>query len=143
MGRAFSEAQVVEDAGWQWVELYGRTCPAPGLFVAQVVGASMNRRIPDGAWCLWRMNPAGSRQGKIVLAEHRDIDDPELGGHYTVKVYESEKVQAEDGGWRHGNVRLKPDSFDNAYEPIVLDGLEEGDLRIVAEIVEVLELGER
>lgn len=40
---------------------------APGLFVTQVIGESMNRRIPNGAWCLFRAAPAGSSQGKIVL----------------------------------------------------------------------------
>src|SRR5690606_22287382 len=80
---AFSEAQQVEGDDWQWVTLDGRSRASPGLFVAQVVGESMNRRIPNGAWCLWRANPGGTRQGKVVLAEHRDIDDPELGGRYT------------------------------------------------------------
>jgi len=136
---AFSEAQQVEGSEWEWVELTGRVRPAPGLFVAQVIGESMNRRIPNGAWCLWRANPGGTRQGKVVLAEHRDIADPELGGRYTVKVYESEKIATGDGEWRHGVVRLKPDSSDPSFPPIVFSGLEEGELRVVAELVEVLE----
>lgn len=135
---AFSDTQALDDHDCEWVELEGRTRPGPGLFVAQVVGESMNRRIPNGAWCLWRTNPGGTRQGKVVLAQHRDIDDPELGGRYTVKVYESEKVATDDGGWRHAVIRLKPDSDDPAFEPIVLEDLEEGELSIVAELVEVL-----
>jgi hypothetical protein len=98
----------------------------------------MNRRIPNGAWCEWRLKPTGTRQGKVVLAQHRDIQDPEHGGQYTVKVYESEKETTEDGGWRHRRVTLKPDSADPAFEPIVLENLEEGELTIVAELVEVL-----
>jgi len=139
---AFSDPQQVEDADWEWVELTGATRPAPGLFVAQVVGESMNRRIPNGAWCLWRASPGGSRQGKVVLAEHHAIHDSELDGRYTVKVYESEKVPTEDGGWRHAVIRLKPDSRDPSFAPIVLQDLEEGELRIVAELVEVLGGGE-
>ena len=135
---AFSDVQWVEDGEWQWVALEGRRKPAPGLFVAQVVGESLNRRIPSGAWCLWRANPTGTRQGKVVLAEHLDIDDPEIGGRSTVKVYESEKVATEDGGWRHSVVRLKPDSDDPTFEPIVLKDVEDGALRIIAELVEVL-----
>ena len=108
------------------------------MFVAQVVGESMNRRIPSGAWCLWRANPTGTRQGKVVLAQHRDIQDPELGGRYTVKVYESEKLATDDGDWRHVVIRLKPDSYDPSYTPIVLRDLAEGELSIVAELVEVL-----
>lgn len=98
----------------------------------------MNRRIPNGAWCVWRANPGGTRQGKVVLAEHRDIDDVELGGRYTVKVYESEKVATDDGEWRHAVVRLKPDSDDPGFKTIVLEELPEGELRIIAELVEVL-----
>ncbi len=106
--------------------------------MAQVVGESMNRRIPSGAWYLWRANPTGTRQGKVVPAEHLDIDDPDLGGRYTVKVYESDKVPTDDGGWRHSVVRLKPDSDDPMFEPIVLEDLEDGALRIIAELLEVL-----
>jgi type I restriction enzyme R subunit len=135
----FSSEQIVASPDeFEWVGLDGKSRPAPGLFVAQVVGESMNRRIPNGSWCLWRANPSGTRQGKVVLAQHRDIDDPELGGRYTVKVYESEKVPTDDGEWRHSVVRLKPDSDDSSFESIVLKDLEEGELTIVAELVEVL-----
>lgn len=135
----FSTDQLLASANdYEWVSPEGRTRPGPGLFIAQVVGESMNRRIPNGAWCLWRANPTGTRQGKVVLAQHGDINDPELGGRYTVKVYESEKVATDDGGWRHSVVRLKPDSDDPSFEPIVFENLEEGELAIVAELVEVL-----
>ena len=129
---------VAEPGRYDWVAFEGHTKPAPDIFVAQVVGESMNRRIPNRAWCVWRLNPTGSRQGKVVLAQHRDIQDPEHGGQYTVKVYESEKQQTDDGGWRHRRVTLKPDSTDPAFRPIVLEGLEEGELTVVAELVEVL-----
>lgn len=135
----FSTDQILASANdFEWVAPDGRTRPGPGLFVAQVVGASMNRRIPNGAWCLWRANPTGTGQGKVVLVQHGDINDPELGGRYTVKVYESEKVATDDGAWRHSVVRLKPDSDDPSFEPIVFENLEEGEIAIVAELVEVL-----
>ena len=98
----------------------------------------MNRRIPSGAWCLWRLNPGGSREGKVVLAQHGDIDDPDLGS-YAVKVYESEKESTDDGSWRHGRVTLEPDSTDSAYQPLFFEDLEEDELRIIAELVEVVE----
>jgi hypothetical protein len=137
---SFSPAQLIEATPWQyeWVALGGRVKPASDLFVAQVVGESMNRRIPNGAWCLWRADPGGTRQGKVVLAEHDDIHDRDLGGRVTVKIYESEKIPAEEGGWKHSIVRLKPDSYDDTFKTIVLKDLEEGELRIVAELVEVL-----
>src|SRR5664280_1497706 len=66
----------------------------PDLFVAQVLGESMNRRIPSGACCLFQANPRGTRNENVVVAEHRSIQDPELEGRYTIKVYSSSKVAA-------------------------------------------------
>jgi len=129
--------EVSNPSAFEWAALAGRTKPRPGLFLAQVVGESMNRRIPNGAWCLWRLNPAGSRQGKVVLAQHDDIDDTDLGS-YTVKIYESEKEVTEGGSWRHRRITLKPDSTDSTHQPVVFEDLTEGELRIVAELVEVL-----
>src|SRR5690606_27099784 len=80
----------VEDC--RWVALPDSFRCQPGLFVAQVVGESMNKRIPNGAWCLFKANPVGSRNGKIVLAQHRDIRDPDTGARYTIKRYESTKI---------------------------------------------------
>ncbi len=104
------------------------TPPGPGLFVGRVVAQSMKRRIPDGAWCLFRSPVAGSRDGRVVLVEHRDISDPDHGGRYTVKVYR-----------RVGNdIHLEPDTDSDGYEPIVLSGLTDDAVRVVAEVVEVL-----
>jgi len=146
----FSGEQVVDEVGGHgdsvniddldWVSFAGRTRPARDIFVAQVVGESMNRRVPNGAWCVWRLDPTGTKQGRVVLARHRDIQDAEHGGTYTVKVYESEKVETEDGELRHARITLKPASTDPSFAPIVFDeeDLEDGALRFVAELVEVL-----
>lgn len=132
----FSRSQEVGEE-YDWVSLEGRAKPSPDLFVAQVVGESMNRRIPNGAWCLWRASPVGTRNGKVVLAEHREISDPELGGSYTVKVYRSEKTSSEEG-WRHLRVVLEPDSTDPDISPIVISGAEAAEVRVIAELVQVL-----
>jgi hypothetical protein len=80
----------------------------------------------------------GTRQGKIVLVQHRSIEDPDTGGHYTIKIYQSEKVASEDGGWQHSRITLKPYSNDPNYKPIVLE-VENGDeVAVIAEMVEVL-----
>lgn len=137
---AFSDFQAFEqDGASEWVALPDWIRPQPGLFVAQVIGDSMNRRIPNGAWCLFRCNPAGTRAGKVVVAQHRSIDDPDLGGRYTVKVYESEKVADGDGGWRHRRMILRPDSDRSGYAPIVLEAGDAGDVQIVAELLSVLD----
>ncbi len=136
---AFSGAQALHDDTNDWVALPDWVRPQSGLFVAQVVGESMNRRIPNGSWCLFRTSPAGTRQGKVVVVQHRNIEDSETGGRYTVKLYSSEKVAAEDGGWRHDRITLKPDSDRPGFEPIELNfvGGEE-DLAVVAEMLMIL-----
>lgn len=132
----FSDEQQRDDC--EWVELPEEFLPRKGLFVAQVVGESMNRRIPNGAWCLFRIASAGSRNGKIVLASHREIADNDTGGHYTVKIYESTKESFSDGTWRHSSIILRPDSYLPRYEPIVLSEEQAEDLRVIGELVAVL-----
>jgi hypothetical protein len=48
-------------------------------------------------------------------------------------------VPSDDGGWRHLSIRLEPDTTAPGYEPIVLDGVADADVRAVAELVEVLD----
>ena len=94
--------------------------------------------IPDvrsATYCLFAAPVAGSRQGKIVLAELRDELDPETGERYTVKRYASEKSATEDG-WRHVSVTLSPRNPD--FEPIVLTVEDEAEVRVIAELVAVL-----
>ena len=121
-----------------WIELPDAFRPQRGLFVAQVIGESMNRRIPNGSWCLFRLKQAGTRQGKVVLVQHRDIADTDTGGHYTVKVYESAKKVLADGTWRHASIILRPDTTASGYEPIVLSEEQGNDLKVIAELVAVL-----
>lgn len=123
---------------YQWVELPDSFRIKPGHFVARVVGESMNKRIANGSWCLFSLNPGGTRQGKVVLVQHRSINDPDTGGQYTVKRYESEKIASEDGSWRHSRITLKPDSTDSRYKPMVFDEENASDLRVIAEMVAVL-----
>lgn len=137
---AFSDVQALEDGADDWVELPDWVRPQPGLFVAQVVGESMNRRIPNGAWCLFRANPTGTRQGKVVIVQHRSLADPETGGRYTVKLYTSEKVPGEDGGWRNERITLRPDSDRPEFEPIEIRADDdEGGFRVIAELLMVVD----
>jgi DUF2075 family protein len=121
-----------------WLELPKSIPAKPGYFVAQVVGESMNRRIPNGAWCLFRGAPTGTRVGKVVVAAHRSIHDPDLGGSYTVKLYASEKIADPEGSWRHTKIELRPDSTDARFQPIVITSSEEEEFRVVAELLRVL-----
>ena len=133
---AFSDPQHVDDEGWDWVKVETHHKLRQGMFVAQVVGHSMEPKIPDGSYCLFRAPVEGSRQGKILLVQHREIHDPESGGSFTVKRYSSEKVTNPDGTWRHAKVTLSPLNPD--YEPIVLTSESEDDVKIIAEFLEVL-----
>jgi type I restriction enzyme R subunit len=136
---AFGDPQHVEDDGFEWVAVESRHRLRPGMFVAQVVGKSMEPAIPDGAYCLFAAPVAGARQGKTVLVQLRDAADPESGERYTVKRYESEKAKHGDS-WRHTRIILKPVNPD--FEPIILTGAAEGQLQVIAELVEVLRDGQ-
>lgn len=134
----FSDVQVLDSSEAVWVSLPDVFRLQPGLFVAQVIGESMNRRIPNKAWCLFKSSPTGTRQGKVVVAQHRSIHDPDLGGSYTIKVYQSEKKAVADGEWTHARVTLKPDSTDPSYAALEFGPDTVGDLSIVAELIAVL-----
>lgn len=128
---AFSNGQDVVPEGW--VEVDGRV--TEGMFVAQVVGHSMEPTITDGAYCVFERIGAGSRQGKVVLAQHRSIDDPETGGSYTVKEYSSDFV-IDGSNERKGTVTLRP--HNPSFEPIVLTSTVEDDVTVVASLVRLL-----
>jgi type I restriction enzyme R subunit len=132
---AFSDPQHIEDHNWEWVEFGSTRRLRPGMFVAQVAGKSMEPAIPDGSFCLFAAPVTGTRQGKTVLVQLRDALDPETGQRYTIKRYESEKTQGGES-WRHATITLKPANPD--FEPIVLSGADEGQVQVIAELVEVL-----
>lgn len=135
----FSDPQTFAHEADEWITLPDWVNPQPGLFVAQVIGESMNRRIPNGAWCLFRANPSGTREGKVVVVQHRSISDPETGGRYTIKLYSSEKVESSDHEWRHSRITLRPDSTQAEFQPLVIERPnEDEDFAVVAEMLMVL-----
>jgi len=72
------------------------------------------------------------------LVQHRCIDGPDTGGHYTIKIYQSEKVADGDGGWRHSRITLNPASVNPSYKPIVFESESSEELAVIAELVAVL-----
>jgi len=134
----FSEPQSIESI--DWVELPQDHKPSTDLFACRVVGESMNRIIPNGSICLFNKNSGGSRNGKIVLVEHADIYDVDTGSCYTVKEYQSQKVQ-EDGSWRHESICLNPVSSDVNYRKLVLSGDQIEEFRVVGVFDRVLAAG--
>ena len=130
----FGNGEEVEPEGW--VEAPGTGKLDEKMFVARVVGRSMEPKIPDGSLGVFRAAPEGTRQGKIVLAQYRGPADPETGGAFTVKVYESEKSYGPDGSWTHEKVTLKPV---NPEFPPLFFTQEDGEfLKVIAEYLGIL-----
>jgi phage repressor protein C with HTH and peptisase S24 domain len=130
----FLENRVIEEAteDQAWEEAPAGLRLTREMFVAEIVGHSMEPMIPDGSLCVFRRGVTGSRQGRLVLVEALG----EAGSdRYTVKRYRSEKRQNDAGEWSHERIRLEP--LNPAFEPWDLDPQEDR-YRILAEFVEVL-----
>lgn len=110
-----------------------RPCAYLRNYVAD--GEIDHRFYPNGVWCLFETNPKGTRNNRVVVAEHRSIHDPDTGGSYTVKLYQSTKEHRKDGTWRHLEIRLRPDSDDPRYKEIVFGPDAAGSVRIIAEVI--------
>ena len=131
---AFGEPQLVDEAEeFEWVRVDTRRRLRKGMFVAQVVGKSMEPKIPDGAWCLFRSPVTGTRQGRTLLVQLRDAVDPDTDQRYTVKRYESRRARRGDS-WRHERIRLLP--LNPEFDPIEIG--KEDEVQFIAELVEVL-----
>ena len=131
----FSDEQHIDEC--DWVELPDSFRPQQGHFVTRVVGESMNKRIPNGSWCLFKANPGGSRNNKVVIVQHREIQDQDTGTSFTVKLYQSQKISIGDG-WQHSKIVLKPDSNANGYDDLVFEDEMAGELSVVGEFVAVI-----
>ncbi|MCA9312501.1 MAG: helix-turn-helix transcriptional regulator, partial [Phycisphaerales bacterium] len=131
---AFGSSQSV--AFEEWVRPRTSRTLGAGMFVARVVGKSMEPRIPDGSYVLFKAPVTGSRGGRIVLVQLHDHADPETGGRYTVKRYESERVADEDGAWRHVRITLQPENPE--FGAVVLTGDSDDHAAVIAELIEVL-----
>jgi len=126
----FGEGMAAEEEGWLRAPEHLRL--TPGMFVAHVVGKSMEPLIPDDSLCIFRGNVTGTRQGRYLLIEKYGEND--FASRYTVKRYTSRKTAAtDDGEWEHSRIRLEPRNPDfEAFE------LHPDEFRVVAEFVEVL-----
>ena len=125
----FGEDMEVEPE--DWVEAQPGLRLTKDMFVVRVAGHSMEPRIPDGSLAVFRYQPAGSRQGKVALVWNRGAS--ESGGEFTVKVYRSRKLPAENG-WRHEEIVLEPENPE--FEPLQLDA--SADYQVLGEFVRVL-----
>lgn len=121
----------------EWVETPPELRLDSDMFVVEITGHSMEPRIPDGSLAVFRAGVKGSRQGKLLLIERRDIS--ESGGRYTVKRYRSLKEASSEEEWRHRKIRLE--ALNPDYESWDLE--EDPELfRVIGEFVRVLPAGE-
>ncbi len=102
------------------------------MFIAHVVGRSMEPLIPDGSLCIFRAGVKGTRQGKRLLIEKFDEND--FAARYTVKRYTSAKSCDENGDWSHERIRLEP--LNPEFEAF---DLSPDAFRVIAEFVAVLD----
>ncbi|EOZ97853.1 hypothetical protein A33Q_1662 [Indibacter alkaliphilus LW1] len=133
---SFSENQ--QHSELTWVGIPEGIRVSEGDFICKVVGESMNKRIPNGSFCLFKSYSGGSRNGKIVLVESTNVQDADFGSGYTVKEYQSVKKISE-GEWSHESIVLKPLSTNEEYSDIVLNEDDLMDFRVVGIFERVIE----
>lgn len=126
----FLENEEVTEQGWE--EAPPNLRLAPGMFVASIVGHSMEPLIPDGSLCVFRRGVTGSRNGRLVLVENLETTG---SNRYTVKRYRSDKSSTGEG-WKHQRIRLESLNPDHPSWDLAPD---EERYRILAEFVRVLD----
>jgi phage repressor protein C with HTH and peptisase S24 domain len=116
----------------EWVEAPPDMKLDDDMFIARIQGHSMEPRIPDGSFCVFRRNVVGSRNGRLVLVRNTELADD---NQYTVKRYKSEKREDADG---FVQTRIRLESLNPAYPSWDLD--EDADkYQVMAEFIRVLE----
>jgi len=121
-----------------WVEPPFSISAKKGYFICKVVGESMNKKIPNGSYCLFKQDEGGTRNGKIVLVESTTIHDSEFGSGYTVKEYHSQKNISTDE-WKHESITLKPLSTIADYSDIELSEDDMNNFKVVGIFEKVIE----
>ena len=132
----FGEGQSVEPLGW--VQVPERKGMGEGWFVVQATGRSMEPKIHDESYCIFKPVPAGTKNGKILLVQYHSIDDPDSGGKYTIKIYKR-KIEIDENGEEIKTIILEP--LNRESDLIVLmpgDEDAEDQVKVVGEFVGVI-----
>ena len=127
----FGEGMSAEQEGW--VRAPGDQSLHENMFVARVVGRSMEPFIPDGSLCIFRAGVAGSRSGRRLLIEQ--FGETDFAARYTVKRYSSVKraqLEDEESG-RNERIRLEPLNKEFPAFDLGPEGF-----RVIAEFIRVL-----
>ena len=131
---SFGEEQPVDLLGWKKINTSKKI--QEDMFIAKVVGRSMEPTIKDGSYCIFRFDKGGSRNGLIVLVASNLVSDPETQQRFTIKRYHSEKEYFENGTWRHKKIILSPDN--KTFPNIVLENVDGEDFKVIAEFIKAL-----
>jgi len=109
-------------------------------FACKITGNSMNKIVKDGEIALFKKYTGGSKNGLMVIAEYFDLQDIDFGSSYTFKEYYSQKAIHEES-WHHEKIILKPKSYDDSYQDIVIDqdSINERDFRVIGIFDRVIE----
>jgi phage repressor protein C with HTH and peptisase S24 domain len=116
----------------EWLETPADLRLDEDMFVARIQGRSMEPRIPDGSFCVFRRNVVGSRNGRLVLVRNSELADD---NQYTVKRYRSEKRVTEEG---FQQTRIRLESLNPEFPSWDLDEDSEK-YQVIAEFVRVLD----
>lgn len=131
----FSDLQ--SEKTFSQIEVSEKYSSDEGYFACKVIGESMNKRIPNGSICVFKVYSGGSRSGKIFLIENHDIQDPDFNSAFTVKTYASQKIVTEED-WHHQEILLRPNSFDSSYIDIVINEENANGMNVIGEFICVL-----
>jgi hypothetical protein len=121
-----------------WAQVNARRSLDSTMFLAQVVGRSMESGVPDGSYCLFRRFEAGAAPGAVsldgrrVVVELREEMESDMGGRYTLKRWKVAKLDGDGGA---AEIELRPDN--KSYRSLRMRP-EDGEIRVVAELLEVL-----
>ncbi len=107
-------------------------------FAVKIIGESMNRIIPNGSICLFKIYSGGSRDGKILLIEYHDLQDPDYNSAFTIKTYSSEKKNTNEN-WYHTTIRLKPNSYNETYKDIIITEENAASMKIIGEFKSIIQ----
>jgi phage repressor protein C with HTH and peptisase S24 domain len=124
----FGEGMEVEHEDWARVPANLRI--SEGMFIAYVVGRSMEPLIPDGSACVFRAPVTGSRRHRYLLIEK--FGETDFASRYTVKKYARQGDLVESAE-REQPIRLEP--LNREFEAFELTS---DQFRVVAEFVQVL-----
>lgn len=132
---SFSDPKMKETV--KFIQVDRRFSNPNQYFACQFIGGSMDKVIPDGAYCLFEKYEGGPRNGLICLVESDNFLDPDFKAHYMIREYTSKKTVTKDG-WKHQEIVLFPRSYSTEYEPIILRNEETIDLRVIGVFLKVL-----